>query len=141
MKVSTVKPSATEPDAEILSPIKTGSVDPRVRKVMLASEQRQFDSIQQLAQLVNLSGSRLSHLFKEQTGLVLSELLAKQRMGRAAHLLRSTELTINEISQQVGYCHATSFARSFKRIFDCSPIVYRIREQLLQERVGASPVT
>lgn len=115
--------------------IGTASADLRVRKVADAVERHQFRSIQQLAQVVNLSGSRLSHLFKEQTGLILSDVLAKQRMKRAAHLLRSTDLSINEISEQIGYCHATSFARSFKRVFECSPIVYRIRKQLLEEHV------
>jgi AraC family transcriptional regulator, arabinose operon regulatory protein len=135
MKESIVKPSTNRSDAEVPSMIGTASADLRVRRVADAVERHQFRSIQQLAQVVNLSGSRLSHLFKEQTGLILSDVLTKQRMRRAAHLLRSTDLSINEISQQIGYCHATSFARSFKRVFECSPIVYRIRKQLLEEHV------
>jgi AraC-like DNA-binding protein len=120
------------------SRIGSGSADIRIRKVTRAIERRQFDSVRQLAQLVNLSGSRLSHLFKEQTGLNLGGLLVKQRLERAAQLLRSKEMTVREISQHVGYRHAPSFVRAFKKMFDCSPIVYRIREQAVTEAYRAA---
>lgn len=128
MKPRTVKPSTRKSSAKVQ--IKTNSADPRVRKVVRAIERGQFHSIAQLARLVELSGSRLSHLFKEETGLNLRELLVKQRVEKAAHLLRSTKMTIGEISQRAGYHHAPSFVRAFRRIFDFSPSVYRIRETL-----------
>src|SRR5579871_5406130 len=106
------------------------SVDPRVQRVARAIERGQFQSIPELAQLVKLSGSRLSHLFKEQTGQNLKDLLVRRRLERAAHLLRSTNMPISEISQCVGYHHAPSFVRAFRRIFNFSPSVYRIRETL-----------
>ena len=114
----------------------TKFVDPRVRKVVRAIERGQFHSIAELAQLVKLSGSRLSHLFKDQTRLNLNELLVKRRLEGAAHLLRSTNMTISEISQRVGYQHAPSFVRAFRRIFDFSPSVYRIRETLSIKHTG-----
>ncbi|HET6178795.1 MAG TPA: AraC family transcriptional regulator [Candidatus Sulfotelmatobacter sp.] len=134
MKPQTAKPSTRKSFANVRAEMK--SADPRVRKVVRAIERHEFDSLPELAQLVELSGSRLSHLFKEETGLSLGELLVKQRLERAAHLLRSTKITIGEISRRVGYRHAPSFVRAFKRSFDFSPTVYRIREGLSKKHLG-----
>src|SRR5215831_2730486 len=99
MKPRTVKPSTRKSSANNRAEMK--SADPRVRKVVRAIQRDEFDSLPELARLVKLSGSRLSHLFKEETGLSLGELLVKQRLDKAAHLLRSTKMTIGEISQRV----------------------------------------
>jgi AraC-like DNA-binding protein len=91
-------------------------------------------TVQELAQLVHLSGSRLGHLFKTQTGVELRQYLVGARLERAAQLLRGTDMQIKEISHVVGYQHVPSFDRIFRKRFNVSPSDYRRR----QSQIGAS---
>jgi AraC-like DNA-binding protein len=105
--------------------------DSRIRKVVQAIDGKPSQTIQDLSRLVNLSGSRLSHLFKAQTGWNLHSFLWNQRMDKAAALLRSTEMRVKEITDCVGYGQTPSFNRAFKKKFGSSPTSYRCRQQLL----------
>jgi AraC-like DNA-binding protein len=104
--------------------------DTRIQKVLLAIDGKPSETIQNLSRLVNLSSSRLSHLFKAQTGWNLSSLLWNRRMDRAADLLRSTEMRVKEITDCVGYGQMPSFNRAFKKKFGTSPTCYRSRQRL-----------
>ena len=88
--------------------------DRRVEKVLRAIEEDPFRGVQELASLVSLSTSRLSHLFKATTGVSLQTFLSDMRLQRAAELLQSTDMPVKEISYQVGYRHAPSFVRAFR---------------------------
>jgi transcriptional regulator GlxA family with amidase domain len=77
-----------------------------------------------LARQVNLSASRLRHLFKEQTGMTPSQYLRSLRLSHAKHLLQTTFLTIKEIASLVGLS-TTNFVREFKLLHDCTPTEYR----------------
>ncbi|MGD0831501.1 MAG: AraC family transcriptional regulator [Terracidiphilus sp.] len=103
--------------------------DFRIQKVLQTIKTDPSIRIQDLADQVNLSSSRLSHLFKDQTGLSLNVYLANERLNRAADLLRKTEMRVKEITYCVGYCQEPSFQRAFKRKFDFSPLSYRNRQR------------
>src|ERR1700682_4305428 len=85
--------------------------DYRISMVLRFLERDPSKTVPELARLVNLSHSRLGHLFKNQTGVSLNRFLSDVRLDRAAELLRSTEIQIKEISYMVGYHHAASFDR------------------------------
>lgn len=76
--------------------------------------------------------------FEAQTGVTLSVFLDEQRMARAAALLRSTNTRIKEITHALGHSHEPSFARAFKRRFECILCVYRIQYRTLL-RADLSP--
>jgi AraC-like DNA-binding protein len=103
--------------------------DARVQKVIQAIKSDQFTCISDLAHQVNLSISRLSHLFKAETGLSLGEFLANERLERAANLLRDTEMRVKEITFNIGYSREPSFNRAFKKKFNRSPLSYRKRSR------------
>ena len=102
--------------------------EPRIRKVLLRIEQDPATTVRELARLVHLSGSRLGHLFKLETGLELRHYLVEARLEKAAELLRETDMQIKEISHLTGYQHVPSFDRVFRKKFKVSPVDYR-REQ------------
>jgi transcriptional regulator GlxA family with amidase domain len=109
--------------------------DFRIRQVLLAIQSDPSASISDLAGRVNLSNSRLGHLFKAQTGLSLNVFLANERLERAADLLRCTDMRVKEITYSVGYGQEPSFTRAFKKRFDISPAIYRRQQRLfLKER-------
>jgi AraC family transcriptional regulator, arabinose operon regulatory protein len=105
-------------------------IDSRVRKVLQAIEADPSCEIQDLAQMVNLSNSRLSHLFKSTTGISLQSVLSDARLQRAAELLQSTDMAVKEISYHVGYRHAPSFVRAFRNKVGASPNDYRSRQRV-----------
>ena len=105
------------------------SDDYRMREVLRCIESEPAKTVQDLAVLVNLSCSRLSHLFKSQTGVSLNRFLSDMRLQRAAELLRSTETQIKEISYMVGYNQPSSFDRAFRSKFALSPADYRRRRR------------
>jgi AraC-like DNA-binding protein len=111
--------------AELQSP----SADSRIAKILRAIEEDPFCEVEELASLVNLSRSRLSHLFKATTGVSLQTLLSDLRLEKAAELLQSTDMPIKEISYQVGYRHAPSFVRAFRNKVGSSPHDYRSRQR------------
>jgi AraC family transcriptional regulator of arabinose operon len=99
--------------------------DHRIRKVLESLEVDPVRSVQELATLVNLSSSRLGHLFKHQMGVDLSHFLANERLEKAAELLRRTDLSIKEIAVRVGYHHASSLDRGFQNKFGVPPVDFR----------------
>ena len=103
--------------------------DYRIRKVLEALEDDPATSVRELANRVNLSCSRLGHLFKLQMGVALSDFLANERLKKAAELLRQTELSIKEIAVRVGYHHSSSFDRGFQNKFGAPPVDFRRRSR------------
>ena len=100
-------------------------VQGRIREILEIIESQSPQKISQLALEVNLSESRLQHLFKQETGVRLGRLLTEQRLQKAAELLVRTRLRIKEIAAVAGYEHASSFSRAFEQRFAQSPLVYR----------------
>ncbi len=99
----------------------------RVTKILETIESGRPCSVRGLAGEFNLSKSHLLHLFKRQTGVRLGHLLVEQKLERAAHLLKSSNLRIKEIACAVGYEHTSSFIRAFERRFTEAPRAYRHR--------------
>lgn len=97
----------------------------RISEILKIIESQSPQKISQLASEVNLSQSRLQHLFKQETGVRLGRLLTEQRLQKAAELLIRTQLRIKEIAAAAGYEHASSFSRAFEQRFAQSPLVYR----------------
>src|SRR4030095_974952 len=78
-----------------------------------------------LADLVNLSVSRLRHLFKQETGTTPAQYLKAIRLRRAATLLRTTFMSIKEIAMNVGLTTASYFVREFRKSYGMTPTEFR----------------
>ncbi|MFD0961108.1 helix-turn-helix domain-containing protein [Paenibacillus chungangensis] len=73
----------------------------------------------------NLNPSHLSRLFKEEFNVRFIDYLTSLRINRAKQLLIETDLPINDIAEKVGYMHAFSFIRAFKKSEKLTPGYYR----------------
>lgn len=78
-----------------------------------------------LSDLLNLTGSYLSGLFKRQFGTNFSVYLEQVRIRHAEELLKAGSMSIEEIAQNTGYGNADSFRRAFKRVKGVSPSQYK----------------
>lgn len=83
-------------------------------------------SISQVAEYVGIDRTQLFRYFKDELGLSPKQYLINLRMKRAEELLKSTDLTIKEITYSVGYVDAYLFSKMFKKRYGVSPKYYRI---------------
>lgn len=104
-------------------------LDPRVEAVLrLFSDQlKARHSLSGLAGAACLSPSRLSHLFKQQTGDSVMETLLKMRLRHAARLLEHTNRPVAEIAEDVGFANPFYFTEQFTAFYKASPTQYRKR--------------
>ncbi len=83
-------------------------------------------TLEAVSQEVNLSADYVRHLFKKATGVTFHYYLRYVRINRAAHLLRSTFLSIEEVAASLGYAYTTNFPRDFRALLGISPATYRM---------------
>jgi AraC-like DNA-binding protein len=106
-------------------------MDPRVKKIeelMQHNVQREW-SLLELAQAVNLSVWRLSHIFVSEVGKSPMQYLRQLRMERAKYLLETSFLSVKEIAHQVGLNDESHFVRDFKKMHGDAPTRYRLRSR------------
>lgn len=82
-------------------------------------------SLQEVAEAVSLSQSYLSSQFKARTRVNYMGYLTKVRLEEAQKLLRTTDWSINQIAEAVGYPNVTNFYRHFKKHTAMTPAMYR----------------
>ena len=102
-------------------------MDRRIQIVSAALEadfRRTWDIVQ-MGRLVNLSGSRLRHLFKTEMDQTPAQYLKAIRMREAATLLRTTFLSVKEIMNGVGISNESHFVHEFKKAHGLAPSKYR----------------
>ena len=82
-------------------------------------------SVRELASACCLSEGHFSHLFCDVVGRSPYAHLLFLRMEKAKDLLLSTDLSVGEIGETVGYDDQNYFSRIFKRQIGVSPSKYR----------------
>ena len=82
-------------------------------------------SLQDAAESVSMTVSRLSSFYKKMTGTYLVDYVSSIRLTKARQLLEKTDMPIKEISLQVGYSNPSSFIRRFRQMTGMSPGDYR----------------
>jgi transcriptional regulator GlxA family with amidase domain len=104
-------------------------MDNRVRTVLRSVELNWNKRIRlvSLARAVNLSSSRLTHLFKKEVGVCIREYVTERRLKTAEALLSSTYLSIKQVAYECGFLDLANFSRSFKKKHGASPKEYRQR--------------
>ena len=82
--------------------------------------------LDELSHLVNLSTSRLCHLFKRDTGMSIINFVHAVRIRAAEELLETSCLSIKEIRARIGFFDESNFVRAFEKVHDTSPSEYRM---------------
>ncbi|MCD9020609.1 response regulator transcription factor [Cohnella silvisoli] len=116
--------------AEIIFELQKGETEQRVAEAVLYVKKYLLQhlhedlSLTRLAELVHFNPSYFSRMFKQVTGLNLSEYLSGVRLEKAKALLECNK-KVNEVAAIVGFESAASFSRFFKKMVDISPQDYR----------------
>lgn len=90
-------------------------------------------SLEDIAKTFYLDKCYLSRVFKRCTGYTITEFTNIQRIQQAQRLLEDTEMTVAEISNQIGYENITYFNRVFKKYIETSPLKYRKKQIAYKE--------
>lgn len=78
-------------------------------------------SIDNLAQLINLSASALHHRFKSVTAMSPLQYQKQLRLQEARRLLLSQRSDVSSIGYKMGYESLSQFSREYSRLFGASP--------------------
>ena len=78
-----------------------------------------------IAAKVHISPDYLSYLFHKDAGCNLSAYITEKRIAGAKKLLLSTDLTLDQIGEQMGFSNSTYFHRQFKKVTGVTPGAYR----------------
>lgn len=64
-------------------------------------------------------------IFRKTTNKTPNEYLTEFRLRKAIELLQNTDMSMMEISCEVGFSGASYFAETFRRVYGCTPSAYR----------------
>lgn len=87
--------------------------------------QNRFPRVSFLAQELHLSADYLSDLLRSLTGRNTQQHIHDKLIEKAKEKLSTTDLTVSEIAYELGFEHAQSFSKLFKRKTHQSPGAYR----------------
>jgi len=91
---------------------------------------KQDITLEESATHCRLSSFYFSKLFKKSMGITFIDYLTNCRLREAKRLLESSNLSMKEISYEIGYSDPNYFTRVFKRIESISPTTYRSNKML-----------
>lgn len=78
-------------------------------------------SLNELAEIMNLSRSYLSTLFKNEMGISFQDYLINFRLNRAIEIMTEKRIPLAMVSNMVGYSDYAQFSKIFKRKMGLSP--------------------
>lgn len=103
-----------------------GCKDERMIEIMNHIQANYIDiTLDDLAEKFYLSKPYISKYIKEKSGLTFGELVKKIRMKKAKALLKSSNMTVENIALSVGYQNVEHFNRMFKKAYQTTPMQFR----------------
>ena len=95
------------------------------KMLSVINEKDGITSLIQISQTLHLDKHYLCRLFKEKTGVKLSDYLADRIFKKTCNLLENTVYSIEEISALCGFSSTSSLTRFFKNKSGTTPLKYR----------------
>ncbi len=91
---------------------------------------RRIKSVTAYAREVGYSRSYLSRKLKAQWAEtpLPGTFLRQSRLAHAAHELRNTRLSVEEIGKRALYAHTSTFIQAFRKAYHLTPLQYRLRD-------------
>jgi len=101
--------------------------DYRIKKMLsyIHENYKQKIMLEDLAKIANLSRAECSRFFKRMTGLTPFEYLISYRINQSTLLLKNSDLSITEISDEVGFGSVSYYIDKFKKQMNYTPKEYR----------------
>ena len=81
--------------------------------------------IESLSDMINVSPDYFTKMFKESIGKTPIDYINGMRVNCAMELLCSTEMSMTDIADSIGFCNPNYFHKIFKQYMITSPLAYR----------------
>ncbi|MBQ9765649.1 MAG: helix-turn-helix transcriptional regulator [Lachnospiraceae bacterium] len=108
------------------------SLIPALRHIHSAPEKA--TNSKALSELCNMTSAGFNSLFSELIGETPHQYITRLRLQKACELLYSTELSIINISIEVGFQSLSGFYKAFKTQYDISPKEWRNKKRSIQKK-------
>lgn len=82
-------------------------------------------TLSKLAEVCGISGPHLSRLFREETGINVSEYIARKKLETAENMLAYSDYPISLISETLAFSDQSYFSERFRRRTGLTPLRYR----------------
>ena len=102
---------------------------PLQKMLAVINEKDGVTSLREISEILHLDKHYLCRLFKEKTGIRLSDYLSDKVFGKSRKLLESTSYSIEEIALLCGFSSAASLTRFFKNKCGVPPSKFRKNTQ------------
>ena len=96
----------------------------RVFDYTFANYQREI-TLQEVADLVNMSCSTFCRHFKQSTKRTYIDFLKEVRIGHACRLLTESDWSVFDICYDSGYNNTSNFSKQFRELKKMTPLLYR----------------
>lgn len=100
--------------------------DSQIVEVLVYIHKNKSDvSLNSVAEKFGYHPNYLSSIIKQNTGKTFSDILLTSRLDEAAYLLKNTDMSVDKISQKVGFYDKSHMHRAFRKKFEMTPTAYR----------------
>lgn len=106
-----------------------------VRAAIVASLRQGGATLPRAARQLGISARSLQRRIAEM-GTSYSELVAEVRIDTACHLLAETDERVADIAARLGFAAPSSFSRTFVRLMQIRPAVYRRQQSARKNGTG-----
>ena len=94
-------------------------------KAILQSHYKEPIGVNSIADRLGITPNYLSRLFREHTGIRLTDYLTQMRIEKAKSLLESSGASVKYVAGEVGYYSVKHFSNVFMKVVGISPSEYR----------------
>lgn len=108
----------------------TGEVNTKFLKILNYIKIKTFDpclTLDMVADEMNCTIQHICKLFKENTTTTFLKYITEKRINMASQLLISTNKTVSEIAENIGFSDINYFSRVFKKMRGISPSEFRTK--------------
>ena len=110
----------------------TNSRHINICKEYIYSHVKERITVEDLAEVLGVSASYLSRLFKKETGDSVSIYIRRQKIEMAKHLLQYSEFSMIEIANRLSFSSQSHFIQQFREIVGMTPKKYRDLNHAIQ---------
>ncbi len=85
-------------------------------------------SLQGIASMLKMSSAHVGKLFKQSEGLSVAEYITEIRLAHTVRLLETTDRSVSDVMERVGFINRSNFYKLFKNKFGVTPNEYRLKK-------------
>ena len=100
----------------------------------LIKEVKSPPTIEMLSEDLLINPQKLQVGFVHYYHMTIGEFSTSLKMSMASTLLCTTDQSVAEIAEEVGYLYPSNFIKKFKETYSCTPLKYRQREKMKKNK-------